>query len=296
MRMKPTDQQKRKGSRSNHQGPATLWLPSEHALKTAVSLPISAGENVREALASEMARHTPFSAKDVFFDFAVAGFDASGERISIELLVARRMDVDAAVREAVEFGYAPVHVAQNDNQALADSGYGLNLLPFEAQIHPSKAGIRTAAGAAIVAVLSAIVWFGVWQNNNAAVLEASEAKAQMLRAKAGSIQAANLTGETLVTALNASVIDKRDQPGVIKILNELSRLMQCNTWLTNFNLSENHVVVEGYSVDPANLLPLMETSPIFGAANFTAPVQMDAQFKKEKFQLRAKVLRRRAQP
>lgn len=284
------------GSVRVKQGPATLWLPNERVLKTSVSLPISAGESVREVLASEMARHTPFTAGDVYFDFAVAGLDTSGERISIDLLVARRLDIDLAVRQAVDQGYSPVRVAQNDNGVVAEGGYGLNLLPSEARIYPSRAGARAVSFAAVAAVVSAMIWFGVWQDHNQQVLAASEAKVQVLRQKAGSVQAANLNGETLVTALNAIVTDKRDQPSVVELLNELSRLLPDDAWLTDFKLSDGQIVVDGYAVDPANVLNLLEASPIFAAANFTAPVQMDAQVKKEKFQLKARVIRRRTQP
>jgi general secretion pathway protein L len=92
-------------------GHIALRLPADRVLMPKVELPIAAAENLREALAFEMDRHTPFSAEDVLFDFRVIGSDAELERLQIELLVVRKHDIDEALALAASMGLSPDCVA-----------------------------------------------------------------------------------------------------------------------------------------------------------------------------------------
>jgi general secretion pathway protein L len=50
-------------------------LPAEKVLRTTLQLPLAAEENLREVIAFEMDRHTPFIADMVYFDFSASDAD-----------------------------------------------------------------------------------------------------------------------------------------------------------------------------------------------------------------------------
>lgn len=62
---------------------------------------------------------------------------------------------------------------------------------------------------------------------------------------------------------------KRDMPGLLDIWEEVSRILPLDSWLTELRLSEvgqrqdQLVVMTGLSTAAADLVPLLDKSPIF---------------------------------
>ncbi len=70
-----------------------LCIPAERVLQRNLTLPAAAEDNLRQVLAFEMDRQTPFKADQIYFDSRVLGRDASGRNL-------RRRARAAAARSA----------------------------------------------------------------------------------------------------------------------------------------------------------------------------------------------------
>ena len=238
-------------------GHVTLRLPAGQVLRPNVEVPIAAAENLREVLAFEMDRHTPFSSDEVLFDFRVAGSDAELQRLSIEMLVARKRDVDQAVAVAGTMGLSPDCVT----------------------------GPAAALGA------DAKEFNRGWFEREQGTLERLEARVAELRAATGETGRLEEKVAHLLAISGYLVEQKRSRPQMVEILDEVTRRLPDEHWLISYSFRNGTVRLAGYSDDPSSVLRLLEQSGLFSEARFAAPVTMDPRIGKERFNLIATVAR-----
>ena len=89
----------------------SLRLPSNLALRKIVDLPAAAEENLRQVLAFEMDRLTPFAAEAVHYDVHVMERDVENRRIRAELMVLPRAAVEPSLQLLQRIGLKPDVVA-----------------------------------------------------------------------------------------------------------------------------------------------------------------------------------------
>lgn len=86
------------------------------------------------------------------------------------------------------------------------------------------------------------------------------------------------------TAAIKSIRDK--DISKLKILEELTRIIPEDIWLTEFIYTvDKKVKLAGYAVSAAKLIPLLEESPLFESVKFTSPITADKPTNKERFRL-----------
>ncbi len=270
-------------------GNVTLRLPAGQVLRPNVEVPIAAAENLREVLAFEMDRHTPFSADEVLFDFRVAGSDAELQRLGIEMLVARKRDVDRALALARTMGLSPGRVT---GPAAGEPGAeDFNLLPRADRPHPSRLVPRLVATAAVVTLALAGVTLGLWFERQQETLERLEARVAELRAATGETGRLEEKVAHLLAVSGYLVEQKRRRPQMVEILDEVTRRLPDEHWLISYSFRNGTVRLAGYSDDPSSVLRLLEQSGLFSEARFAAPVTMDPRIGKERFNMVATVAR-----
>jgi general secretion pathway protein L len=92
---------------------------------------------------------------------------------------------------------------------------------------------------------------------------------------------------------------KRDAPGLLEVWEEVSRILPLNSWLTELRLSEvaqrqdQQVVMTGLSTAAADLVALIDKSPLFADAALTAPIALDSIEQRERFTLQVKLRQKR---
>jgi len=267
----------------------TLRLPAGQVLRPNVELPIAAAENLREVLALEMDRHTPFSSDDVLFDFRVAASDAELQRLSIELLIARKRDVDEAMAVAGAMGLSPDCVSGPAEDAPEVETF--NLLPKSEQPRRSRAVPRLIAVMTVVTLVLAAVTLGLWFERKQATLEYFEARVAELRATTGEAGRLEEKVEHLIAVSNYLIEEKRRRPQMVEILDEVTRRLPDEHWLISYSFRNGALQLAGYSEDPSGLLGLLEQSGLFSEARFAAPVTLDPRVGKERFNMVATVAR-----
>ena len=103
----------------------TVRLSEELGLRKILELPAAAKDDLNQVLRFEMDRLTPFRADEVCFAHRVVGSDARTRRLSVELQLAPKREIDRVLQTARRFGLSPARIELARG---AEGGHTLNLL------------------------------------------------------------------------------------------------------------------------------------------------------------------------
>jgi general secretion pathway protein L len=86
---------------------------------------------------------------------------------------------------------------------------------------------------------------------------------------------------------------KRDEPGLLDIWEEATRIVPAHTWLSELRLLEasegRQVVMTGFSAAAASLVGFLDQSAVFGEASLVGPIAVDPAEGKERFIIQARL-------
>jgi general secretion pathway protein L len=235
---------------------------------------------LRQALFFEIERQTPFRPEDVYFDYQVLARRPEAKRLTIELIAVPRISVDAILGQVRNWGLYPLivdMVARN-----AQRGIGVNLLKANQSVE-RWSFLRVAASLVVIVLTAAVFYIPVAQLSAEDELLAAQVTEASSRAK----QTLAKRGELDETVRAASFLDERKQnvPGVLGILNELTKALPDNTWLLSFNQNKAEVKISGYSAAAAELISRIDSVPLFKNPTFSSPIVQDLQNKAERFDI-----------
>jgi general secretion pathway protein L len=269
--------------------PVALRLPSDQALRTPVILPLAAEANLRQALAFQLDRRTPFQADTVHFAHRIVRRDEAAKQLEVELAVVPRSVVAAAITTGRGLGLRPsaVDVAA-PTPGGAPSG---NLLPEDERPRrrPATLMMRAAFAAAAVAALAAL-----YQPIYAARRTADELQQQMRAAKELAVKGRKLKDEVakLTEAEQFLVGGKRETPSATETLFALTRVLPDDTWVNELHIGAGEIHIGGFSKSASTVIKLLEQSGAFASPQFRAAVTQDQASGKEKFEITAKIAKR----
>jgi len=89
------------------------------------------------------------------------------------------------------------------------------------------------------------------------------------------------TGSAELVALRES------RPAIVAIIDEFSRVLPDDTWLTRIDITGTEIQIQGQSKSAASLIGLIEESPSLENARFRSPVTQVANSDAESFHLSA---------
>ena len=96
-----------------------LLLSENAVLCTEVVMPLAAEANLRQALAYEMDRHTPFQVDDVFYNWRVLSRDREAGQLHFNLYVTQREPVETQIALLKRLGLnAPSYMLQQKQQQM----------------------------------------------------------------------------------------------------------------------------------------------------------------------------------
>lgn len=261
-----------------------LLLAPAQVLRRRMSLPLAAGERLREVLVFELDRQTPFRAEQVHFDHRLLRRDAERRQIEVELVVLPRATLDAAL--------APLGPLAGDldgvdviDSAAPDGSLGLNLLP------PAQRALRRDASAPLKAMLAgvAVLACGValWQTleNRRDALEALRGTVAERRAEAQRTQALRTRLEDSAGGASFLAEVRGARPGMVALLDELTRRIPDGTSLERLVVTGERVSMIGLSDQASGLVADLQASPLLESPALSGSVQSDARTGRERFTL-----------
>lgn len=267
---------------SPQQGEIALYLPQEQVLCKKLSLPLAAEENLRQVIAFEMDRHTPFYAGQVYFDYRLA---QHAEQLEIALAVAPREAIDEPLRQLAAWGAraAAVLVA---GDATHDAPW--NLLPDGLRQNSKGARqprLNTALTAGVAVLLCAALALPIWQKRETAL--ALHPLLEKAREQAEAAENLRLQLEALMAEYNYLLDKKRESPPVVAVLEDVTRILPDDTWVQQFELKGKEMRIHGETASSSKLAGLFEQAQTLHDASFRAPLTKGQGTNSERFQLAA---------
>jgi general secretion pathway protein L len=267
--------------------PIVARLPARDVLRAVVRLPLATDENLREVIAHEMNRQTPFEVERVDFAFRVLERDVDAQQLSVEVTVATKRASATALTALRRLG-----VGVNGVVAVAErpedppSGY---LLPFEAAGAERRRGrLATVALAGCFLLLAGVaVWMPIAESS----AQADRLSARLLAARRAAHESAGIQIDIDRLLEDRSFLSdrKRRAPTVSEVLNETTRLIPDGDWLTELRISGDELQLSGFAVSSFALVGALERSPFFKGASFRSPVTRDTKTERERFSIRTTV-------
>jgi general secretion pathway protein L len=262
-----------------------IELPAERVLRRVVDLPIAAAENLREVLAFEMDRHTPFRAEEVAFDYRIVGTDPATKRVAVDLAVVPTALVEQAAAAVASFGLAAERIAIAGE---AGEPSAMNLMPPAARAEGGfgrKLSLALASAAVVLAIAAA--YLPLYEEQN--VLAAYETRLAQSRAAAAE---ADKLKKQVAAALERArfLVDRRiSTPTTLALLKELTDRLPDDAWLVDLRLHGDQISLSGFSPAAASLIAVLDASHMISQTRFASPVIADPRAGLERFNLSAVV-------
>ncbi|MCE5231944.1 MAG: PilN domain-containing protein [Mizugakiibacter sp.] len=264
-----------------------LCLPAAQALLRRVTLPAATAQRLRQVLAFEMDRQTPFRADQVHYDQRVLDLAADGRTLTAEFALAPRAALDPLVArvEALGAGLDAVDLRDADGARL-----GFNLLPADRRAvrpHPRRRLNFALAGVALLVLLLAMAQ---WVDNRGRALEKMRAQVEAMRGDAEQVARLRRTLDDGAAAAGFLAARKRAAPSMLELLSDLSQRLPATTWLERFSVdADGRIGLQGQAAQAAALIDLLKGSPVLSEPSFQGVIQPDPRTGKERFYLVAKL-------
>jgi general secretion pathway protein L len=245
-----------------------ISLPAQSFFRRSVTLPLATEENLSQTLAFELDRFTPFKAQETYFDFRVTGRDTARQVLELDLVVARRTEVDRLVERAQSLGLNVDGVAF-EYDILGGQGFvsgGSQPLPKRS----NRIWLRIFLGLLVAVLVAVLLGIPIWQKRAAAISLLQPMAEARLASQEADAQRDRL--DMLVAEHNALPDKKWDAPSLLQILDELSLRLKDDTFVLNFSFEGKVIVLQGESSTASTLVEVLEASPLFHNVSYKSPL------------------------
>jgi general secretion pathway protein L len=269
-----------------HAVPRWLLLPVSLVLRRNLALPVAAEARLREVLAFELDRQTPFSADQVSYQGRVLSRDVATQQLAVELLVLPKSRLDAELLALGTLGadLAGVDVVDADGRRL-----GVNLLPEARREHHHDPVRRLNAALAAVAVVALFATLLLTLANRREVRD--DFRAQVEAATIEARQARLLRNQLQVSAQAANFLaaTRASRPTMLEVLDDLTRRIPDDTSLDKLSINDDNLVMVGHSNAAPALVALLQESPLLVEPALSGAVQADPRTGRDRFTMAARI-------
>ena len=276
-------------------GEVALEIPASRCLTRSFDIPREAAHSLPTLLAAEISRRTPFPPADVVHGHALAPVNGAPTKLTVTHVILRR---DLASAEAGRHGLSLTDfdalIPVDESGAPAGPELRITTSP-----HPSRwpgrlalALLVTAIALAAAALVTTLDRLDTERARIESAISVASAKAKAVRSQVDGASAES----ALLAGLTA---EKADQPALMEVWEELSRLLPDGTWITEVLLSEDRpgerlLTISGYSGGPTALVAALSHSALFTATALTAAITPDAAEGKDRFALQTRLIKANA--
>lgn len=263
-----------------------LCLDSKQALTKVCKLPAVAEENLRQVVAFELDRLTPFKVSQVYFDVRVRERLLDTKQIRVEMALVPRQKLDIVLDELSALGWRPDRVDVDSGT----DGLGYDLLPeqFRAPADRLPKNLAIASAALLFLLALAVVSLPILKNRS--LVAELQQQVKTVGKIASEVQTLREDAEKLTNENGFLLQKKHKEPVMVDMLDELTKVIPDQTSLNGLQFRDRKVVVQGQSPAASTLIELMEASPYFKNTSFVSPVTKDVSNGQERFQIASEVV------
>ncbi len=270
---------------SRVRGPIALAVGEGRVLRKHLTFPIMARENLRQTIAYDVDRLTPFPSGTVAFDAVESSVDYARRTVTADFVATPKQELDVILAAAQRAGLNVTRVVPSAK----DAAGGLNMIraAVAEEAKPWWQSPHLWGAAATAALLAAVLAFPLWQKRQQ-VLEAQPIAAQAERDAADAdklLREINLR----LNQYNFLPAKRHTTPLAIQVLDEVTKVLPDDGWVQNFDLKTTRAAnatsggqttytvtrelqLQGEIEASSKLIPLFEKSPLFSQPQFKSPL------------------------
>ena len=253
-----------------------IALPPRQVMRKTLVMPAAVEENLVQALSYDLDRHTPFRPEQLYFDAAVVDRNPTARTIGVDWVAVLKTAVDGARRQVEDWGCAVVAVVPGP---VSTRPTKLNLIPREARA-PSALWRRWqlwAPAALVAAGALAVLIVPLVQKREYAIALNKQVESAREQAEAADALRAQL--ERQQGDYNYALARKYAYPGTVQIIDDITRLLPDDTWLTQFEMRSalrgkdtvRELSLRGESANAGALISTLEESRLVEQAALQSP-------------------------
>jgi general secretion pathway protein L len=268
-----------------------LRLPAESVFCRQLLLPAEAISSIDAIVSQDLAKKTPFKTEDIYSDHTVLEH-SGGKKIAVWQWITRRQYVHQALL-TLKMDIEHLSFVVFGKSATQQAAPYINLRPRQLARHPWRQ--KTALALCCSAVMLALLAGGLKYWHQQTTMDRLDAQIATASRKAQHVRALVDQLQEKKNALLHLRLQRGQEPGLIDLWEEVTRVVPSHSWLTEFRLvetagkREQQVSIVGFSSAAASLVGIMDGSPMFFDAALTSPIAFDATEGRERFALQAKV-------
>ena len=263
-----------------------LQINSDNFLHKLIHLPVAAKKNLDQVVGFELDRLTPFNKNNCFYFAIDLNTKPASEFISVLLIAIPRHYFDNLLTICRSCHL----IIDRVSSPIIDSEYTsvisqYNLLPAEWKHIPGKleSALKYTLNSCIAGLLALTLALpALYAQHDIDQLQ------QTLRA----LEQETKPIDNQQTEINRQISEyekllliTRKQPNLLIITNELSKILNDNTWLIHLRYSENQLEIMGYSPTTLATISELESSDYFSKVNLLSPLYQDKQTGLERFHI-----------
>jgi general secretion pathway protein L len=256
-----------------------IALPPRQVMRKTLVLPAAVEENLVQALSYDLDRHTPFRPEQLYFDAAVVNVNPAAKTIGVDWVAALKTAVDNVRRQVEDWGAIVVAVVPGPVAINVARATKLNLVPRDARA-PSALWRRWQMWgpvAVLAAVALAVLVVPLVQKREYAI--ALNKQTESAREQAEGADALRTQLERQQGDYNYALARKYSYPGTVQIVDDITRLLPDDTWLTQMEMrsvvrgkdNARELSLRGESANAGALISTLEESKLVEQAALQSP-------------------------
>jgi general secretion pathway protein L len=259
-----------------------LRVPSPQVLRKRVSLPLAVRRDLKNVLAFEIDRETPFEQGEVYWNYSLAR-PVVKDRLEVDLIVVPRRVGDILAEAARLHGFAPAALeAVNDGRAPTLLWLETPNLPNYFRLPPRTRPYMAAIYGAAAALL--IMPFVVQQGR----LFFADRTVAALESQAHAASALNSAANRRMAALTF-MGQAHHGDSALQILASATKALPDDSYLTSFSVHGGQVTLTGSSQGAAKLIGALAVSRAFHDPVFDAALVQGEGDDQERFTISARL-------
>ena len=253
-----------------------IRLANDLVLLTRVDLPLAAERSLAAILQHQLERLVPLDPATVRFAWKILERVPARNVIRVDVAIVRQATLERARALAGQLGL------MTDTIEAGSGHLTFWRSPAAARSTPRERRLRRGleAGAALLAVTSYAVYVG--RLDDARTLLQEQVAAATRQAEA--VQALDARARSAEHSV-AFLADKKAEPTALAILDELTRTVPTDSWVSEWRLHAGVADLVGTAPRATDLIARVAGSPMFADATFRSPITLAASGSGERFDI-----------
>lgn len=255
-----------------------LVMPEKYVMRRRIFLPKVTSHNLRNVVAFQISKLTPFSADKVFFDVVeVTTAQLKNDTVEVELIAILKADAQPWIDEIERLTglvISRLTVAQSDDLISLDV---VNLLPQLGTLDAWWLRLNHNSVLFFIFIVLLVIALATPIVKLRGLVIERKQEIVLVNEKNADLQIKRQELDNGLVALNYVLQQRGDSALPSKVLEELTRIIPDEIYINNLSIQKKTIVFSGIGTGVVDLIDLLNDSEIFEEAKFTASITRGGQ-------------------